>query len=83
MNHCSALLLFVSCVVTSLEKADSSMIRPLCSPASLHPPPLPIGSIMPKLASYSKAALAGRQTVAKFRGDGPPEAVRLYLVNVR
>lgn len=40
-------------------------------------------SIMPELASYSKAALAGRQTMAKFRGDGPAEAVRLYLVNVR
>ncbi|CAM9762846.1 unnamed protein product [Pylaiella littoralis] len=40
-------------------------------------------SIMPKLGSYSKAVLAGRQTVVKFRGDGPPESVRVYLVNVR
>ncbi|CBJ29147.1 conserved unknown protein [Ectocarpus siliculosus] len=40
-------------------------------------------SIMPKLASYTKSALAGRQTVAKFRQDAPPDAVRLYLVNVR
>lgn len=40
-------------------------------------------SIMPKLPGYSKAALVGRQTVAKFREDAPPEAVRLYLVNVR
>ncbi|CAM9359908.1 unnamed protein product [Ectocarpus fasciculatus] len=39
--------------------------------------------IMPKLASYSKSALAGRQTVAKFRQEAPPDAVRLYLVNVR
>ncbi|CAM9751997.1 unnamed protein product [Laminaria digitata] len=38
---------------------------------------------MPALAPYAKAALAGRQTVAKFRGDAPPEAIRLYLVNVR
>ncbi|CAM9938365.1 unnamed protein product, partial [Hapterophycus canaliculatus] len=44
----------------------------------------PTGAIiMPRLASYSKSALAGRQTVAKFRGDGPPEAVRVYVVNVR
>lgn len=40
-------------------------------------------SIMPALAPYAKAALAGRQTVAKFRGGAPPEAIRLYLVNVR
>eukprot|EP00903_Cladosiphon_okamuranus_P006551 g6399.t1 len=40
-------------------------------------------SIMPELSAYSKAALAGRQAVAKFREAAPPEAVRLYLVNVR
>eukprot|EP00752_Nemacystus_decipiens_P003955 g3621.t1 len=40
-------------------------------------------SIMPNLSTYAKAALVGRQTVAKFREDGPPEAVRLFLVNVR
>lgn len=39
--------------------------------------------IMPKLPSFAKASLAGRQAVAKFRGDGPLEAVRVYLVNVR
>lgn len=40
-------------------------------------------SVMPKLSKFSKAALAGRQIVTKFRGDGSPEAVRVYLVNVR
>ncbi|CAM9688616.1 unnamed protein product [Choristocarpus tenellus] len=40
-------------------------------------------SIMPKLKSFPKSALVGRQTITKHRSDGSPHDVLIYLVNVR